>query len=218
MEEAISGILPWHRLYDLFFLGEDIGIPKILGNTPTFIRSFSTDKVYITRFLKANYKLIYSVFDNRIVLPDAKTSSLALYVCECTIEALPFIQKFRGKTIVVKYGGAAMTSESLKASVIADLVLISCLGLRIVFVHGSGPEINLWLGRLGLKPNLLNGLQVTDASTIEIVSMVLVGKVNKQLVSLINKAGATAVGLSGINGRFLSLSIFPQIRPISLQI
>lgn len=119
-------------------------------------------------------------------------------------EALPFIQKFRNKTIVVKYGGAAMKSESLQASVIADLVLLSCVGLRIVFVHGGGPEINLWLGRLGIEPNFLNGLRITDASTMEIVSMVLIGKVNKLLVSLINKAGATAVGLSGIDGRLLT--------------
>lgn len=125
-------------------------------------------------------------------------------------EALPFIQKFRGKTIVVKYGGAAMKSEALQASVIADLVLLSCVGLRIVFVHGGGPEINQWLGRLGIQPNFLNGLRVTDASTMEIVSMVLVGKVNKHLVALINKAGATAVGLSGIDGCLLTARPAPN--------
>ncbi|XP_042503037.1 acetylglutamate kinase-like [Macadamia integrifolia] len=118
-------------------------------------------------------------------------------------ESLPFIQKFRGKTIVVKYGGAAMKSQTLQASVINDLVLLSCVGLRPVFVHGGGPEINSWLGKLGLQPNFLNGLRVTDSSTMEIVEMVLVGKVNKHLVSLINKAGATAVGLSGKDGRLL---------------
>ncbi|KAK4416760.1 Acetylglutamate kinase, chloroplastic [Sesamum alatum] len=125
-------------------------------------------------------------------------------------EALPFIQKFRGKTIVVKYGGAAMKSEVLQASVIADVVLLSCVGLRIVFVHGGGPEINQWLGRLNIQPNFLNGLRVTDASTMEIVSMVLVGKVNKHLVALINKAGATAVGLSGIDGRLLTARPSPN--------
>ncbi|XP_047328851.1 acetylglutamate kinase, chloroplastic [Impatiens glandulifera] len=123
---------------------------------------------------------------------------------EIYAEALPFIQKFRGKTIVVKYGGAAMKSEALQASVIKDLVLLSYIGLRIVFVHGGGPEINQWLGRLGIQPNFLNGLRVTDAATMEIVTMVLVGKVNKQLVSLINKAGATAIGFSGIDGRLLT--------------
>ncbi|KAH6831733.1 N-acetyl-l-glutamate kinase [Perilla frutescens var. hirtella] len=125
-------------------------------------------------------------------------------------EALPFIQKFRGKTIVVKYGGAAMKSEALQASVIADIVLLSCVGLRIVFVHGGGPEINQWLSRLNIEPNFLNGLRVTDASTMEIVSMVLVGKVNKQLVALINKAGGTAVGLSGIDGRLLTARPSPN--------
>ncbi|XP_021748802.1 uncharacterized protein LOC110714571 [Chenopodium quinoa] len=125
-------------------------------------------------------------------------------------ESLPYLQKFRGKTIVVKYGGAAMKSESLQASVINDLVLLSCVGIRPIFVHGGGPEINQWLDRIGLKPNFLNGLRVTDASTMEIVTMVLVGKVNKQLVSLINKAGATAVGLSGIDGRLLTARPSPK--------
>ncbi|KNA22698.1 hypothetical protein SOVF_032150 [Spinacia oleracea] len=125
-------------------------------------------------------------------------------------ESLPYLQKFRGKTIVVKYGGAAMKSESLQASVINDLVLLSCVGIRPIFVHGGGPEINQWLDRIGLKPNFLNGLRVTDASTMEIVTMVLVGKVNKQLVSLINKAGATAVGLSGLDGRLLTARPSPR--------
>ncbi|GMH05256.1 hypothetical protein Nepgr_007096 [Nepenthes gracilis] len=126
-------------------------------------------------------------------------------------ESLPYLQKFRGKTIVVKYGGAAMKSQSLQSSVINDLVLLSCVGIRPVFVHGGGPEINLWLDRIGLKPNFLYGLRVTDSSTMEIVSMVLVGKVNKHLVSLINKAGATAVGLSGMDGRLLTARPTPNI-------
>ncbi|PIA27232.1 hypothetical protein AQUCO_08200034v1 [Aquilegia coerulea] len=123
---------------------------------------------------------------------------------EILSESLPYIQKFRGKIIVVKYGGAAMKSEALQDSVIKDLVLLSCVGLRPVFVHGGGPEINSWLTRLGIQPNFLNGLRVTDAATMEIVEMVLVGKVNKHLVSLINNAGATAVGLSGKDGRLLT--------------
>ncbi|XP_057770879.1 acetylglutamate kinase, chloroplastic [Salvia miltiorrhiza] len=139
-----------------------------------------------------------------IAVPEVdKDATSAQTRVEILSEALPFIQKFRGKTIVVKYGGAAMKSEALRASVIADVVLLSCVGLRIVFVHGGGPEINQWLGKLNIEPNFLNGLRVTDASTMEIVSMVLVGKVNKQLVALINKAGGTAVGLSGIDGRLL---------------
>lgn len=103
-----------------------------------------------------------------------------------------------------------MKSEALQRSVITDLVLLSCIGLRIVFVHGGGPEINQWLNRLGIKPNFLNGLRVTDESTMEIVSMVLVGKVNKNLVALINKAGATAVGLCGTDGRIFTASPSPN--------
>ncbi|KAF8035085.1 hypothetical protein BT93_C1190 [Corymbia citriodora subsp. variegata] len=125
-------------------------------------------------------------------------------------ESLPFIQKFRGKTIVVKYGGAAMKSEALRASVVNDLVLLACVGLRPVLVHGGGPEINSWLGRLGIEPVFRDGLRVTDASTMEIVSMVLVGKVNKHLVSLINRAGATAVGLSGMDGCLLTARPAPN--------
>ncbi|KAK9095450.1 hypothetical protein Scep_026919 [Stephania cephalantha] len=125
-------------------------------------------------------------------------------------ESLPFIQKFRGKTVVVKYGGAAMKSPELQASVIKDLVLLSCVGLRPVFVHGGGPAINSWLHRLHITPNFLNGLRVTDAPTMEIVEMVLVGNVNKRLVSLINSAGATAVGLSGADARLLTARPSPN--------
>lgn len=118
-------------------------------------------------------------------------------------ESLPYIQKFRGKTIVVKYGGAAMKSDELKASVVRDLVLLSCVGLRPVLVHGGGPEINVVLSQLNIKAEFRDGLRVTDAKTMEVVSMVLVGKVNKDLVSRINYAGATAVGLCGMDGRLL---------------
>lgn len=119
-------------------------------------------------------------------------------------ESLPFIQRFRGKTVVVKYGGAAMKSPELQASVVNDLVLLACVGLRPILVHGGGTEINTWLIRLGIEPQFLNGLRVTDAATMEVVEMVLVGKVNKTLVSLINRAGATAVGLSGKDARLLT--------------
>lgn len=119
-------------------------------------------------------------------------------------ESLPFIQRFRGKTIVVKYGGAAMKSPDLQASVINDLVLLSCVGLRPVLVHGGGPEINSWLSRLGIQARFIDGLRVTDAATMEIVEMVLVGKVNKHLVSLIDRAGAKAVGLCGKDARLLT--------------
>ncbi|KAG6555150.1 hypothetical protein Mapa_003185 [Marchantia paleacea] len=119
-------------------------------------------------------------------------------------EALPFIQRFQNKIVVVKYGGAAMKDPSLKDGVIKDLVLLSCVGLRPVLVHGGGPEINSWLTKLGIEPKFKNGVRVTDAATMEVVEMVLVGKVNKSLVSLINRAGGTAVGLCGKDGKLLT--------------
>mmetsp|Transcript_16483 Transcript_16483/g.19770 ORF Transcript_16483/g.19770 Transcript_16483/m.19770 type:complete len:391 (-) Transcript_16483:279-1451(-) len=115
-------------------------------------------------------------------------------------EALPYIQKFRGRTVVVKYGGAAMKDPTLKEQVVRDVVLLSCLGIRPILVHGGGPEINSWLTKLGIEPNFKNGLRVTDAATMEVVEMVLVGKVNKSIVSLINQAGGKAVGLCGKDG------------------
>ncbi len=112
-------------------------------------------------------------------------------------EALPYIQQFAGRTIVIKYGGAAMKDSSLKDQVIRDVVFMACVGLRPVVVHGGGPEINIWLSKLNIEPQFKNGLRVTDAPTMEVVEMVLVGKVNKELVALINQAGGKAVGLCG---------------------
>lgn len=118
-------------------------------------------------------------------------------------EALPYIQKFAGRTVVVKYGGAAMKDASLKDKVMRDIVFLSCVGLRPVVVHGGGPEINSWLGKLGIEPQFKNGLRVTDAATMEVVEMVLVGRVNKEIVSLINRAGGSAVGLCGTDGNLI---------------
>jgi len=115
-------------------------------------------------------------------------------------EALPYLQAFAGRTIVVKYGGAAMKDPMLKAEVIRDIVLLACVGLRPVVVHGGGPEINTWLDKLGIEPQFRNGLRVTDATTMDVVEMVLVGRVNKELVSLINRAGGSAIGLCGKDG------------------
>lgn len=112
-------------------------------------------------------------------------------------EALPYLQKFRGKTIVIKYGGAAMKDESLKARVVTDLALLATVGIYPVLVHGGGPEINIWLGKLGIEPNFKNGLRVTDADTMDVVEMVLGARVNKSLVNLIQQAGGQAVGLCG---------------------
>ncbi|GAB4814942.1 hypothetical protein N2152v2_001988 [Parachlorella kessleri] len=112
-------------------------------------------------------------------------------------EALPYLQRFRGKTIVIKYGGAAMKDESLKGRVVTDLVLLATVGIRPVMVHGGGPEINSWLGKLGIEAVFKNGLRVTDGSTMDVVEMVLGGRVNKSLVTLIQQAGGRAVGLCG---------------------
>ena len=118
-------------------------------------------------------------------------------------EALPYIQKFANRTIVIKYGGAAMKDSSLKAKVIRDVVFLSCVGVRPVVVHGGGPEINTWLQKLSIQPLFKDGLRVTDADTMDVVEMVLAGRVNKELVSLISRAGALAVGLCGKDGNLI---------------
>jgi acetylglutamate kinase len=123
-------------------------------------------------------------------------------------EALPYIQKFANRTIVIKYGGAAMKDGTLKAGVIRDIVFLCSVGVRPVVVHGGGPEINIWLDKIGIEPQFKDGLRVTDADTMDIVEMVLVGRVNKELVSLINQAGGSAVGLCGKDGNLI------QARPI----
>jgi len=119
-------------------------------------------------------------------------------------EALPYIQQFAGRTVVVKYGGAAMKESTLKDKVIRDIVFLSCVGLRPILVHGGGPEINSWLDKLGIEPQFKNGLRVTDAPTMDVVEMVLVGRVNKEIVSLINQAGGLAVGLCGKDGHLIT--------------
>ncbi|MBC7970331.1 MAG: acetylglutamate kinase [Verrucomicrobia bacterium] len=118
-------------------------------------------------------------------------------------EALPYIQQFAGRTVVVKYGGAAMKDSSLKDKVIRDVVFMACVGLRPIVVHGGGPEINTWLDKLGIEPQFKNGLRVTDAATMDVVEMVLVGRVNKSLVALINQAGGSAVGLCGMDANLI---------------
>lgn len=119
------------------------------------------------------------------------------------IEALPYIQQFSGRIVVVKYGGAAMKDSALKDRVVRDVVFLACVGLRPVIVHGGGPEINSWLDKLGIEPQFNNGLRVTDAPTMDVVEMVLVGRVNKEIVSLINQAGGSAVGLCGKDGNLI---------------
>jgi len=118
-------------------------------------------------------------------------------------EALPYIQRFHGKTIVVKFGGNAMVDEALKQCFAHDVVLLKLVGLNVVVVHGGGPQIETLLGRVGKKGKFIQGLRVTDAETMEIVEMVLGGQVNKDVVNLINQAGGKAVGLTGKDGNMI---------------
>lgn len=119
------------------------------------------------------------------------------------VEALPYIQKYYGQTVVVKYGGNAMINEELKDAVIHDLVLLNLVGIKVVIVHGGGPEISDMLKKIGKESEFVNGLRYTDRETMDIVQMVLCGKVNKDLVTLLEKAGGRGVGLGGMDGGLL---------------
>ena len=118
-------------------------------------------------------------------------------------EALPYIQKYSGKTVVVKYGGNAMVSDELRRAVISDIILLKLVGINVVVVHGGGPEINEMLSRVGKESRFVGGLRYTDRETMDIVQMVLCGKVNKDLVTTLNRAGGSAVGLCGLDGGML---------------
>jgi acetylglutamate kinase len=118
-------------------------------------------------------------------------------------EALPYIQRYHGKTIVIKYGGAAMQSEKLRRQVMGDVVLLSLVGIRVVVVHGGGPEINEMLAKVGKKPRFINGLRYTDNETMDIALMVLAGRVGKQITQLLGELGGKAISLSGADGRLI---------------
>ena len=119
------------------------------------------------------------------------------------VDALPYIQKYAGKAVVIKYGGSAMGNPALEADVMRDIVLLSIIGVKVVLVHGGGPEITEMLHRVGLESRFVNGLRYTDEQTMEIVQMVLAGKVNKELVAKLEKCGGHAVGLCGLDGNML---------------
>ena len=119
------------------------------------------------------------------------------------VEALPYIQKFAGKTVVIKYGGHAMIDPVLKESVIMDVLLLHSVGIRPVVVHGGGPEINAMLKKVGIESQFVRGLRVTDAQTMEIAQMVLLGKLNTEMVSLLNRFGGKGVGLSGKDAQLI---------------
>lgn len=127
---------------------------------------------------------------------------------EILYRALPYIQKYAGKTVVIKYGGGAMLNDGLKDAVIGDLVLLSCVGIRVVLVHGGGPEISDMLERLSIESKFVNGLRVTDEDAIKVVQMVLCGKTNKELVSRIQQIGGKAVGLCGLDGGIIKAKKF----------
>ncbi len=122
---------------------------------------------------------------------------------EVLIQALPYIKRYAGQTVVVKYGGAAMLDDALKAAVMQDIVLMLSVGITPILVHGGGPEISDAMHRMGKEPQFVGGLRVTDAETMEIVEMVLAGKTNKGIVALLNQQGALAVGLSGKDGNLI---------------
>ncbi len=126
---------------------------------------------------------------------------------EVLTQALPHIQKYNGQIVVVKYGGNAMINESLKQQVMEDIVLLHLVGVKVVLVHGGGPEINELMTRLGKKAEFVDGLRVTDKETVDIVQMVLAGKVNKTLVNLIEMKGGKALGISGMDGHLIEAKI-----------
>ncbi len=126
---------------------------------------------------------------------------------EVLTQALPYIQKYNGKIVVVKYGGNAMVSEELKQQVMEDIVLLWLIGVKVVLVHGGGPEITETLHQIGKESQFVDGLRVTDKETVDVVQMVLAGKINKSLVNLIETKGGKAMGISGIDGRMIKATV-----------
>ncbi|MBQ0105883.1 MAG: acetylglutamate kinase [Armatimonadetes bacterium] len=131
-------------------------------------------------------------------------------MAQLLVEALPYIQKYSKKIIVVKYGGNAMVNEEIKANVIKDIMLLHYCGMKPILVHGGGPDINAMMDKLGLEPKFVEGKRVTDEKTMEIVEMVLAGKTNSGIVSLINSMGGRAVGLSGKDASLISASVMNE--------
>ena len=123
------------------------------------------------------------------------------------VHALPYIQEYTGKIVVVKYGGNAMINEKLKDSVMRDIVLLSLIGVKVVLVHGGGPEITDMLTKIGKESQFVDGLRVTDKETVDVVQMVLAGKINKSLVNLIQNKGGSAIGLSGVDGHMIEARV-----------
>ena len=133
------------------------------------------------------------------------TQTTTAQKAEILSQALPYIQKYNGKTVVVKYGGNAMTNHELKEAVMGDIVLLSCIGIKVVLVHGGGPEITSLLKKIGKESKFINGLRYTDEETRDAAQMVLAGKLNKDLVAQINAQGGHAMGLCGVDGGMLTV-------------
>lgn len=133
-----------------------------------------------------------------------KDMQAVLQKAEVLIEALPYIQRFNRKIIVVKYGGSAMSNEELQRNVIKDVTLLKLVGFKPIIVHGGGKEISRWVGKVGMEPKFVGGLRVTDADTMEVAEMVL-NKVNKELVTMVQRLGVKAVGISGKDGGLLTV-------------
>lgn len=136
--------------------------------------------------------------DEKIIISDSMKAQVLT-------AALPYIQKYYGKTVVVKYGGNAMINPELKQAVMSDIILLTLVGIKIVLIHGGGPEISGMLKKLGIESKFVNGLRYTDKETAEVVQMVLAGKTNKDLVSLVERCGGKAVGLCGIDGAMIKV-------------
>ena len=130
------------------------------------------------------------------------------------IEALPYIQKYNGKIVVIKYGGNAMISQELREAVMSDIILLSLVGVHVVVVHGGGPEISAMLKKIGKESQFVDGLRYTDEETMDVVQDVLCGKVNKNLVAALNRMGGKAIGLCGLDGGTVrGTGEEPQVRP-----
>ena len=129
---------------------------------------------------------------------------------EILVEALPYIRKYNNKVLVIKYGGNAMINETLKQQVMEDVALLHLIGVKVVLVHGGGPEISDTLRRIGKEAAFVDGLRVTDRETVEVVQMVLAGKINKTLVKLLEAKGGKAMGISGIDGHMLMAQVKDQ--------
>lgn len=137
------------------------------------------------------------------VVLEEKSMDTVIKRAEILIEALPYIQKLYGKTIVIKYGGSAMINNELKNYVMEDIILLKYVGMNPVVVHGGGPDLNQTLDKLNIKSQFINGLRVTTPEIMEVAQMVFIGKTNKEIVSLLNLKGAKAIGLSGIDGNLI---------------